>query len=56
MSVRIKELIKILQTKDPNQPVEAIIVGTDDTIQVLVLQQSANNFDAILKLFKKPKG
>ena len=51
--LKIKELIKILQTKDQDKEVECAIIGTDNSVQVLMLENSAENMSKILKLFPK---
>ena len=41
MSVKIKDLVKLLQTKDQNKPVEFLVVGEDDG-QVVCMRVDGN--------------
>ena len=41
---------QILKSKNQALDCEAVIIGVDNSIQMLMLEKSADNFDKILKL------
>jgi hypothetical protein len=56
MSVKIKDLVRILQTKPQNDEIEFVVVRTDGMLVTMDLESSANDMSKILRLFtpKKP--
>lgn len=53
--MKIHQLIAALKIKDQQKEVEAIVIGTDGSIQVFVVEGLAGDISDVLKLFKSNK-
>lgn len=53
MSMPIKQLIKVLQTKDPKAEVEFVVVKIDGKLIAMDIENKANSMVKMLELFKK---
>jgi hypothetical protein len=52
MSIKVKELIKKLETKDQDADVEFIVVDSNGNLVCVDVENEATNITKLLKLFK----
>jgi hypothetical protein len=53
MATKIKDLVKKLQEKDPEQVVEFVVVGTDGALVLIDIETQAHDLAHLLKMFRK---
>lgn len=53
MSVRIKDLIKLLREKDQNKEVEFVVVSTEGHLVCMDIEANADDLARLLKAFNK---
>lgn len=53
--MEIRNLIKLLQAKDPSMDVEFLVIEKDTSIVAMELTSDTCNQEKLLRAFKKPK-